>query len=228
MRTPQRKKETERLMNLERITILGGAFGSGKSELALDLAFKGAAVLVDLDIVNPYFKSSTQRAALEQAGVRVISPSFAQTGVDAPAIPPDVQSVFEIPGRVIMDVGGDDVGSRVLGRFRHLLEREPVTFLFVVNVFRPMSATTDDILALMERVTARARMPFTGLVNNANLQDETTIEHILQGARVLSEVAEATGLPVVAHAVDKRLLASLPDALKPLAWPMTPRLRPKW
>ena len=105
-----------------RMIVLTGNYGSGKTEIALHLAEtfaeKEKTTLVDLDIVNPYFRSGEKAEELRQKGVRVLMPTFAMTTVDIPALPAEIQSVFESDAdRVIFDVGGDDTGAAALGRY---------------------------------------------------------------------------------------------------------------
>lgn len=218
-----------------RLTVLVGNYGSGKTEIALNLAMEmaaqGPAALVDLDIVNPYFRSAEKRALLEAAGVRVLAPTFANTGVDIPALPPEIQSVFDDPReRVVFDVGGDDTGATALGRYApfFLRERENTRVLYVVNVCRPLSQTPEDILRLMERIAFRARMQPDALVNNANLQGETTAALLLRGQDVLGEVSRKTGLSIAFIAGEQAALAALPEALRPLARPIVRYMRPEW
>ena len=110
-------------ISFPRFTVLTGNYGSGKTELALNLAMGFAAAgkqttLVDLDIVNPYFRSGEKAQEMKAAGVRMLMPTFALTTVDIPALPAEIQSVFETPGdHVIFDVGGDDTGAAALGRY---------------------------------------------------------------------------------------------------------------
>ena len=105
-----------------RFLVVTGNYGSGKTEISLNLALKAAAkektTLVDLDIVNPYFRTGEKAEELEKAGIRVLMPTYAMTTVDIPALPAEIQSVFEVPSdRVIFDVGGDDTGAAALGRY---------------------------------------------------------------------------------------------------------------
>ena len=100
-----------------RFLVITGNYGSGKTEISLNLAFDAAreekTTLVDLDIVNPYFRTGEKAEELKAAGVRVLMPTYAMTTVDIPALPAEIQSVFEVPSdRVIFDVGGDDDGGK--------------------------------------------------------------------------------------------------------------------
>jgi hypothetical protein len=218
-----------------RLTVLVGNYGSGKTEIALNLAMEMAShrptALVDLDIVNPYFRSAEKRALLEEIGVRVLAPTFATTGVDIPALPPEIQSVFDDPReRVVFDVGGDDTGATALGRYAPFFswERENTRVLYVVNICRPLSQTAEDILRLMERIAFRARMKPDALVNNANLQGETTAELLLRGQDVLNEVSRKTGLPIAFIAGEQSVLDELPKDLQPIARPIVRYMRPEW
>ena len=218
-----------------RLTVLVGNYGSGKTEIALNLALEkaeqGHAALVDLDIVNPYFRSGEKRMLLEQKGVRVLMPTFATTAVDIPALPAEIQSVFDNPSeQVVFDVGGDDTGATALGRYAPFFQKERgnTRVLYVVNVCRPLSQTAGDILHLMERISARARMKPDALINNANLQGETTAELLLRGQEVLEEVSRKTGLPIAMITGEKAVLDMLPNSLKPLCKPIVRHMQPEW
>ena len=147
---------------MNRISILTGNYGSGKTEIALEmarrLAAKGRTALVDLDIVNPYFRSSTQRQALEALGVKVYAPNFAGTNLDLPSLPGEIIAVFEDPDvQVVFDVGGDATGAAALGRYHRYFEREGYELLYVVNACRPLSGTPEEIAGLLDIPAATVR-----------------------------------------------------------------------
>ncbi len=223
------------MLTKQRLTVLVGNYGSGKTEIALNLALEKAkaapTVLVDLDIVNPYFRSGEKRLLLEEKGIRVLMPTFATTTVDIPALPPEIQSVFDRPDeQVVFDVGGDDTGAVALGRYAPFFARErgDTCVLYVVNVCRPLSMTAEDILRLMERISHRARMRPDALVNNANLQGQTTAELLLRGQEVLSEVSAKMGIPVAMITGEKAVLDKLPANLQPICKPIVRYMRPEW
>jgi hypothetical protein len=223
------------MLTQPRLTVLVGNYGSGKTEIALNLALEkvkaGPAVLVDLDIVNPYFRSGEKRALLEDAGIRVLMPTFATTTVDIPALPPEIQSVFDQPcEQAVFDVGGDDTGATALGRYAPFFskERDKTSVLYVINVCRPLSQTADDILHLMERISLRARMRPDALVNNANLQGETSAKLLLKGQEVLNEVSLKTGIPIAMITGEQAVLSMLPNDLQALCKPIVRHMQPEW
>ena len=184
-----------------RFTVLVGNYGSGKTELSLNLALAasdaGSATLVDLDIVNPYFRSGSKAEEMEAAGIRVLMPSFALSTVDIPALPPEIQSVFETPcDRVIFDVGGDDTGAAALGRYAPSFRRyrQDVLVTLVVNTMRPMTLTAEDIVELARRIEARGRLTIDAIVNNTNLSDLTDAAMITRGEEIVREAAAALGV----------------------------------
>ena len=184
---------------MKHTTVLLGNYGSGKSELALNLAVKGKkSVMVDLDIVNPYFRSSDMEKMLNEHGIDVIKPVYAGTGVEGLSLPPNVYSVFvDDHETVIFDVGGDSTGSVALGQYRlNFKETENLEVLFVINTCRPLSGTAELILELIEQISASARLEITGLVNNTNLSNETTGEILASGYDIIAEVSKKTGIPV--------------------------------
>ncbi len=185
-----------------RFTVLTGNYGSGKTELALNLAFLFASqgqstTLVDLDIVNPYFRSAEKEEELLSAGIRVFKPTFAMTTVDIPALPAEIQSVFEVPtDRIIFDVGGDDTGAAALGRYAPSFEkyRDETLPLFVLNCMRPLTQNQEDILDLLLRIQNRSRLRIEGIVNNTNLANQTESWMVEKGESMALQCAGIIGI----------------------------------
>ncbi len=185
--------------------VLTGNYGSGKTELALNLALAGARegseTLVDLDIVNPYFRSAEKAELLEQAGIRVLMPTFAMSTVDIPALPAEIQSVFETPcDQVIFDVGGDDTGAAALGRYypSFMRKRAETVSALVINCMRPLTQNPEDILEMAGRIGSRGRLGIDLLINNTNLADRTEPGMVEQGEETVLACAERLGgIPVI-------------------------------
>ena len=195
---------------MKRVTILTGAFGSGKTECSVSLARSAGrggeqVVLIDMDIVNNYFRSTFQEDKLAADNVTLIATDCAKSRSDMPVVSPEVFSVFagNDDRQIIMDVGGDDIGARALGQFKGRLDGlgDDLDVLCVVNTFRPMTDTAEHILAMIDKIEKSSRLKVTGLVNNSNLSIKTTPEVVLEGDRIVGEVAEKLGIPVVYHAV---------------------------
>ncbi len=199
-----------------RIKILVGHYGSGKTELALNMArsIRQAGyrtALVDLDIVNPFFRSAEQGAWLDANDIRLLAPTFALTAVDIPALPADILSVFHDESlRVVFDVGGDDAGALALGRYNRYFVESGYELIYVVNIFRPRSGSVTEITDMMRRVSECARLQPTGLINNSNLGNLTDRSTIEEGHALLQAVSRETGLPLLADS------AAVPGVL-PLA-----------
>jgi len=181
--------------------VLTGNYGSGKTELALNLAMqfseKYNTTLVDLDIVNPYFRSGEKADEIRRAGVRMLMPTYAMTTVDIPALPAEIQSVFEVPSeKVIFDVGGDDTGAAALGRFypSFMARRHRTGMLFVVNCMRPLTREADEIIDLAERIESRGRLKIDVLINNTNLADRTEPAMVEAGEKTVLKCAERLGV----------------------------------
>ena len=184
-----------------RFLVITGNYGSGKTEISLNLALKASAegktTLVDLDIVNPYFRSGEKAIEMEKSGIRVLMPTYAMTTVDIPALPAEIQSVFEVPSdRVIFDVGGDDTGAAALGRYYPSFKknRENTLMVLVVNCMRPLTMRDDDILDMAERIRNRGRLEIDLLINNTNLADKTTPMMIEDGEKTVLRCAEKMGV----------------------------------
>jgi len=191
----------------ERIVAVVGAFGSGKTEVTVNLALALAAAgrkvhLVDLDIVNPYFRSREAQRLLEAHGVHVVVPPADQAWADLPIIVPQVLGAL-VPGpneTTLVDVGGDDVGARALGSLRGFLAKtdgRPNCELWqVVNSRRPFTATVEGCIAMQIELERAARIPVTGLVANSHLCDETDAAVVAEGLDLALRVGAARSLPV--------------------------------
>ena len=189
-------------IDIKGIVIICGNYGSGKSEIAVNLAaksrLKGMDVkITDLDLVNPYFRSREARVALERIGVQVVLPDRQYMHADLPILAPAVAGMIQQPAELtILDVGGDDVGVTVLAALGNYLKQKTVHMLQVINLFRPYTGTVEGCLKIKQEIEASSKMKITGLVSNANLIDETTPEHIYKGYDLVKEVAAATDLKI--------------------------------
>ena len=187
------------------VKVLIGYYGSGKSELALNFAMQAAArgdrtELLDLDMVNTYFRLTERGKMVEQKEIRLVSPNFACSGIETLSLPAEVSSAFVLDwDTVIFDVGGDDVGATALGRYhRDFMALEPgaLEVLNVVNIRRPLASTVEKIHRLQEGMQTHARLQITGMINNTNLSTMTSADDLWDGYELLRQVVELTGIPV--------------------------------
>ncbi len=204
-------------MYRKRVTVLVGHFGSGKTEIALngalDLAAAGQRVtLADLDVVKPYFRSRSARAILFDAGIELVAPTGANVHADLPIIVPQIRSHLRDGERkLIIDVGGDDVGARVLGSLSDVVPYDDTDCLLVLNFRRPSTPDAERAFEMVREIEAVGRVPVTGLISNTHLMDETTPRVVLDGYRRALETARKAKLPVVAVTVTRDLAADLRD-----------------
>ena len=199
-------------MDHKRLTLFAGHYGSGKTNIAvnyaLHLAKEGKAVSVaDLDIVNPYFRTADSKRELEEAGVRLILPQFANSNVDLPALPAEAYSLLADKSRFgIMDIGGDDRGAYALGRYVPGIRQEGnYRMVFVTNCYRPLTRTPEEAMEVMREIEAACGLSFTHIVNNSNLGTETTAETVLSSLPFVEELSKLSGLPLWLHTVREDL-----------------------
>ena len=192
-------------MEHKRLTLFAGHYGSGKTNIAVNyallLAAEGKKVCIaDLDIVNPYFRTKDSAKVLDEAGVELISPQFANTNVDLPALPAEAYKLVTDKNTYgIMDIGGDDRGAYALGRYVPAMKAENnYRMIYVANCYRPLTRTAEDALEVMREIEAACGLQFTDIVNNSNLGTETTPETVLNSLPFIEELSNLSGLPVFA------------------------------
>lgn len=203
-------------MRTKRVTLLAGHYGSGKTNIAVNLAMRqkreGYQVTVaDLDIVNPYYRTKDSEAELKAAGIPLISSPFANSNVDLPALPQELYRIVdETDTHMVVDIGGDDRGAYALGRFAQKLKDEnDYEMILVINKYRPLTADEKDAVTIMKEIEEAGHLPFTAIVNNSNLGRETTAEDVLASVAFAEKMAEDTGLPLLLTTVREDLLPEL-------------------
>ena len=196
-------------------TIVVGHYGSGKTEFALNLALRlreeGKPVtIVDLDTVNPYFRTNDIRKKLEGLGIGVIAPIYANTNLDLPALPPEIYAAFEKREEyVIFDVGGDDEGATALGQFKARFDEMPYEMLAVVNAKRPLTAAAEEMAESVRLKEQTSRLKVSALVNNTNLSYATQPEDIMDSIDEVARAAEMLGIAVKYTTVRRDLMQSV-------------------
>jgi len=200
------------LANLRRVNLFCGGYGSGKTEVAvnfaLHLAARGKRVsIADLDIVNPYFRSREVRGEMREYGIEVLVPSEEFINADLPIIQPEIKGALENRGGyVVLDLGGDPVGARVMLSLAGGLARADYTGFLVLNSRRPRTGDAEGAAAMMRSIETASGVRIRGIVVNSHLIDETSAGVIEEGIRLAEEVGASTGSRVAFVVVERRML----------------------
>ena len=203
-------------MEHKRITILCGHYGSGKTNIAVNMALKlkqsnEQVAIADLDIVNPYFRTKDSKDELEAAGIKLICSEYAGSNVDIPALPPEMYSLTDDRDTIaILDIGGDDRGALALGRLSPaILEENDYEILAVINKYRPLTQDAESTAEVLREIEGAMAMKFTGLINNSNLGELTEADDVLTSVEYANEVSKLTSLPIVMTCVSEAVYDKL-------------------
>ena len=207
----------------KRITLFCGHYGSGKTNIAVNVAVNLSQTnkniaLADLDIVNPYFRTKDSSKQLSEKGIRLICSEYANSNVDIPALPQDIYAITDDKTlKCVVDIGGDDRGAFVLGRISEkIVSENDYDMLMVINSYRPLTRDTESTLEVLREIETAAKIKFTGLINNSNLGEETTKEDVISSFSYAQEISKASGLDIVATTVKEELFVSLKNEIENL------------
>lgn len=219
------------LEKLKPCTVICGHYGSGKTNLTVNLALAAArqgktVTVIDMDVVNPYFRTADFRELFQNAGVRLIAPVYANTNLDLPVLPPSVGTAIRAgKGRVFLDLGGDDDGAVALGGFSAVLKEQGYSMVYVVNSRREPEPDPGEEAELLLRIQTASRLTVEWLVNNTNLGPETTPEVIRGSVPYVEAVSERTGIPILGTAAEESLAPLLPEEAP---FPVRIYVKPPW
>ena len=222
-------------ISLNGIVGIVGNFGSGKTEVAINLAVNrrlaGLEVhIADLDLVNPYFRTREARIQLGRLGIEVILPPEQYLQADLPVLSPVIAGMIKKnAGLTLLDVGGDDAGARVLAALADAFKDMRVHLLQVVNPMRPGTSTLEGCLKIRDEIEKAAHLTITGLIGNANLIDETGVAEIYDGYEFVQKLSDQSGLPLEFITVAREILPEID--LKQFSCPVLPiarQLVPPW
>ena len=200
------------------ITVIVGAYGSGKSEVSVNLALAKAAsgkvYLADLDIINPFYRSADTAELLKARNVKLISSIYAGTNVDVPAVPGEINRLFaDQEATAVLDIGGEDLGARIVGSIKPKLEAVQHQILMVVNPFRPFTDTAKKIEEMVVSLEDACKLKIEGLIYNPNLLEYTTSDLVEEGWEVISAASKLVDIPI-------RLITVMNEYMEP-AWDFT-------
>ena len=215
-----------------RVTVVCGHYGTGKTNLSINLALDCArngedVTLVDLDVVNPYFRSADYADVLTENGVRVVGPNFANTNLDTPSLPGAVRNVIAEGSRVIVDVGGDDAGATALGVYSRTLADADPDVIYVVNRYRSMTTHAEEAVQILREIEATSHLRATCVANNSHLKQDTSEDTVLDSMGFAEEVASASGLPLRFTTAPRSLDFSILNKI-PNIYPVDVLVRAPW
>lgn len=208
------------MQDYKRLTIICGHYGSGKTNIAVNMALELCKIrenvaVADLDIVNPYFRTKDSEEDFKANGIKLICSQFANTNLDLPSLPADLYSITDDKETsVILDIGGDDRGAFALGRLSpEIIKENNYDMFYVINKYRPLTPDAESAYEIMLEIEAACGIKFTGILNNSNLGSQTSAQDVLNSLEFANRLSEITSLPIKATCIEKRLEEELKDKI---------------
>ena len=202
-------------MKFKRITIISGHYGSGKTNIAVNLASElkkqqDNVAICDIDIVNPYYRTKDSEEELKRQQIRLICSKYANSNVDVPALPQEIYAVTDDKSLYsILDVGGDERGALALGRLAPKIVEEDYDMFYVINKYRPLTNDIEGAIEVFNEIESACKIKFTAIINNSNLGEETTKEDVLSSISFANELAKAVNLPLLFTTVNVKIYEQL-------------------
>ena len=219
----------------KRIRLFIGHYGSGKSEVSINYVTKlreqveGEVALADLDVVNVYFRSREKKDIMKDLGITPIDSSINTTTLDLPAVSAEIMRPLNDKSiNYVIDVGGDNVGGKVVGRFANQFNSNDYDMFYVVNANREKTQTAKEVLQYIDAIEATSKLKVTGLINNTHMLKETTVEDVLKGQYVAREVSKIRNIPIKYISCLESIVDKLPKDLEGDILPMKLYLREEW
>lgn len=219
----------------KRVRIITGHYGSGKSEFAINYVTKlrnlvsGKVALADLDVVNVYFRTREKKELLKSLNIIPIDSSIHAPNLDVPAISAQVMTPMNDKSyNYVIDLGGDNVGARVMGRFSDLIDEDEYDMFFVVNANREKTQTSDEVIQYIKAIEESSKLKVTGLINNTHLLKSTTVDDVLKGQKVAKEVSKELNIPIKYVSCLEHLVDQLPKDLEGDILPISLYMRETW
>ena len=187
---------------LKGVVVIVGNYGSGKTEVSINLAVNrkraGIDVLIaDLDLVNPYFRTREARKSLSKLGIDVVVPPEKYLQADLPILSPVIAGLIRQPSKLtLIDAGGNGVGATVLATLADSLQNKDVHMFQVVNPYRPFTDTVSGCLKMRDEIEKASKITINGIIGNANLIDETKAEDIYKGYDFVKAMSKESRLPL--------------------------------
>ena len=223
---------TELLEGRRIAAFLGGA-GSGKTEIALNFALglrRETARTIhffDMDQTKPLFRARDAAELLCSSGITFHSNTDTSIEDVAAVTPGVISALEETESIVILDIGGNEQGARVIGQYFERLNREDSIVFLPINPYRPWSGDVNELRATVDGITRAARADRVLIVSNPNFCGQTTAEDVVSGNEQLKQMVGGEREIAFVCALEP-LCAELSKRLQERLVPIRIRIRYPW